>query len=419
MRRRELSWAGAFCAALAALPSGVFAYEGGTSRDQAVTMNGYWRLGVNTAPSFVDPASDEQGYGQFGDQPTSRHAHRPNYFWLRLGRELDDGAEVAFKVDSEAQALPHATNRWGSEGDAEAQTLRVRDLYLRLPVGGDGGIWAGSRFLEFEDIRLFDFLNHFNVNGYGVGGDWRGALGALSFTRDGRRLNSTLLARYEYSLGSNAAIKPMFRWERYGAAPRAGDDPAIKGAAGYSVGGVYSRWGDWGWGNTHVWYQSRPVDTTGAKSGHDASWVVADSSNLDWGWGGLMTALMAQWETYQSAREVYVARGGSIARDGDETTRDTVKVAIGAQPVWYVTDRLHAAFDVQVTHKTRKTSNTDFDQALLTPILRYTMNRSALGNPQIYTSVTYGKYDWKTKRTSDGDATDRLWTAQTGFECWF
>jgi hypothetical protein len=64
-------------------------------------------------------------------------------------------------------------------------------------------------------------------------------------------------------------------------------------------------------------------------------------------------------------------------------------------------------------------SGNDFNYTLVSPIVRYTLDKNTIGNPQIYTSVTYGKYDWKAKTMADGSKKDSLWTTQTGFECWF
>jgi hypothetical protein len=80
---------------------------------------------------------------------------------------------------------------------------------------------------------------------------------------------------------------------------------------------------------------------------------------------------------------------------------------------------VHAALDLNYAGRTKRLSNTDANGIIITPILRYAMNRSAIGTPQIYTSLSYGRYDAETKRQPDGTFKTTLVTTQTGFEIWF
>lgn len=424
-------------------------------------VNGYWRLGINTSPTYLEDtgntSGNTQGYGQFGDLKTSRHTRGPSYFWLQMKRKFEDESEAVVRIDSEAN-LVHENGTWS---DPESNMLRVRDLYYSMQFGKGNQIWAGARTLEWEDIRIFDYLNYFNVNAHGVGvklGDTQvvasfarekiagskltildesgqpvmlpdepGTNGEPSTSQGGftaTRRNTTLLVRHELSLSSNMSLKPMLKIDHYGAVPedksKAGQTrEAIKGATGYSVGGVLSRWDKDFWENTHLWIGVKPVDTLGKESGNDMEYGIGDSASFDFGTFGVVTGVWAQQEKYKTARQVYKIENEKLVEDGTTTSDSTSKLSLAAQPMYYVTDHFHAGVDLSGATKTKKLSKDDYNCLLVTPLIRYAANKNPMGTPQIYTSVTYGMYDWKAKTTPQGEATRRLVTAQTGFETWF
>ena len=414
-------------------------------------VNGYWRLGFNTSPTYLEDASDTQGYGQFGDLKTSRHTRNPSYFWLQMKRTFENASEGVVKIDSEGK-LPHENGTWG---DPKANILRVRDLYYSMPVSADTSIWAGARTLEFEDIRIFDYLNYFNVNAHGVGLKSGSTQVVASFQREeventklqysdsagGKtaapkpasatdtntsfRRNVTLLVRHEMSLGANMAIKPMVKIDNYGSMPEdKKNSPAItrdkvKGATAYSVGGVLSRWDKNFWENIHLWIGVKPQDTLGIESGNDMEYGFGESGSWDFGTFGIVTGLWAQQEKFKTQRQVYKVEDDKLVADGTSKADTTSKLSLAAQPMYYVTDKVHAGVDLSAAQKTVKLSKDDFNCLLVTPIVRYAANKNPMGTPQIYTSITYGMYDWKAKNSPNGEATRRLVTAQTGFETWF
>ena len=100
-------------------------------------------------------------------------------------------------------------------------------------------------------------------------------------------------------------------------------------------------------------------------------------------------------------------------------TQSTFGFNVAAQPVYYLTPKFHAAFDVGYSYINKRVADNQANVLTLTPILRYAMNKNATGSPQIYTSVTYGSYNAKIKTNEKGDPTDTLVTTQTGFETWF
>ena len=134
---------------------------------------------------------------------------------------------------------------------------------------------------------------------------------------------------------------------------------------------------------------------------------------------GLLTGFSLQSMSFKDKMPVLKVDGGAIVADGTNTTTSTMKVSIGAQPVYYVTDHFHAALDFNYAMTTKKIAATDANLLTLTPILRYALAKNPVGTPQIYTSLTYGKYDAKVKKATNGEATDSLITTQTGMEVWF
>ena len=393
-------------------------------------FHGYWRLGVNTDANLLDEVSDTQGEHKiFHNIPTTRHARGPNYFWLQLIKNFDQGIVAVFKIDSELDAMPHESNQWNKS------ELRIRDLYLQLPLFDNSSyLWFGSRVFEFESIRLFDKLNHFDLNAHGVGLKlWNTDL-VLSFTKDDvlndkdestcrYRKNVTFLFRHEVLLGEGLALKPMFKFINYGTLPEDNQDPTnkpeIKGTTAYSIGGVLSRWSGKDWGNTMVWVESRPVDNYGDKSGRDTLLGIAESCNYDFEYFGLLLGAFLEFNQFNDKQQVYKVKSGSLVQDEDNTTKSVVKLSLGVQPVYYITSRLHAALDINKTYQDKYINDYSFSSFLITPILRYSLDKTPIGVPQIYTSITYGQYDWKAKKKGNSELTDNLITTQSGFEIWF
>ena len=405
---------------------------------------GYWRLGYQTDANPLQANRSTQGTMA----PTSRHIRNPSYFDLRLGKTFENGARIKLTVDNDGYT-PH------QDGFAKAQTAddlafrdpRVRDLYLEVPVGSAGAsIWAGARRIEFEDIRIFDFGNPFNVNGFGVGGTLENTSAALSVEDrkvvDDRGTDTdtkddvttplkdiSLVLRHELMLGSNRAVKPMFWIKQYGSAPSNDKikQDKIKGATAFKIGGIYSSWSSDHSANMGIWFESNPIDNSGTSSGEDTAIGLMVSNAYEFSDFGILTGLYLKYDSFKDSKQVYKVATGkkSLEADGETTTNNNITASVGFQPVYYVTDHLHLALDLNYAAKSKKVDwnpedgTGDADAFFATPIIRYAMNRNVLGTPQIYTSLTYGTYDWKVKKNAEAMASDSLVTTQTGFEVWF
>ena len=443
-----------------------FAQEAAPKKEDKFEFGGYWRMGYNTLANPLQDAgssgADSQGFGKFGDLPTSRAGRDPNYVALILGRQFENGMKVRAKLDIDNGTVVHESNTWG---DPTKNIIRVRDMYLDLPIAGtEARIWAGSRLFEYEDLRLFDVSNPFDTNGFGAGYENSGFQVYASFVKSQREqitLNAagteipnanakantkdvSAVLRYEVALTEGMSVKPMLKFTRNGGAPQDKSDKAtnttkkeIKGSNSFIVGGVWSRWDKQGyWGNTVLAVASNPAqgkaDANGAviaresadyfrgdKSGSDTSILVQDTTNLDFGVGGILTGIYLEQQMFKEDKQVFKVTNGAVVKDADKKTKSTTKVSLAVQPVYYVADHFHTAVDVNYAFKSQKVDAGNANALLVTPILRYAMNKNPLGTPQIFTSITYGKYDSKIKKDAKGEAKDSLVTTQTGFEVWF
>jgi maltoporin len=412
-----------------------------------IEFGAYWRLGYQTDLNPLQANRATQG----NHLPTTRHARNPNYFDLQLGKAFENGARVKFAVDNEGYTphqdgfkSPNSTEPEEGINDLAFRDPRVRDLYLQVPVG-DGSLWAGARRIEWEDIRIFDFGNPFNVNGYGVGGSWDGTSVALS-VEDREAIDTkgtdptdddvetplkdvSAVLRHEIALGEGRALKPMFWIKQFGTAPENKDlnQNTIKGATAFRVGGIYSSWSNAHGANIGLWFESNPVSTSGSPSGTNTAVGFMASNSYEFASFGILTGVYLKYDSVkESSQEFKVSSNKkTLEADGTKTTNNQISSSIGVQPVYYATDKVHLALDLNYAASAKKlgwnaeSRQGDANALIVTPVLRYAMNRNVMGTPQIYTSVSYGHYDWKVKSDAKGNPTDTLVTTQTGFEVWF
>jgi hypothetical protein len=415
-----------------------------------IEFKGYWRMGYNTDINPLLSPLNEQGVN---DVPFSRHVHNHSYFNLSLGKSFENGARINFDIDNDGKT-PHRDNVWGPtrvknySDDPEEnfqnvesefkelykRNLRVRELYLELPVG-DAKIWAGARKLEFEDIRIFDQANPFSINALGLGAtvgatqahlsvqDQTVVLEDLSGRPSVPVKDISLLLRHELSLGEGRALKPMALIKQNGAAEKndTTGTPEVKGSTDFKVGAIYSTWRGGDWGNLGLWFESEAKDKTGKDSGTNTSVGLMASHSYEFGNFGVLTGLYTKYTSFDDKRQEYKTADGNkqLIEDEGKTTNNVVDASVGVQPVYFATDHVHLALDMNYAFRSKKLSNKDSNALLVTPIVRYAMAKNTLGTPQIYTSFTYGLYDWKAKVDSQGKQTDSLLTTQTGFEVWF
>lgn len=468
--------------------------------DEGFEFGGYWRAGYNTASavtaqelvtrklSWKDLVDTLQGLtGEASDSQeipgikTTRHARTPTYLQLKLGQRFSNGVEAKLRLDSYGPMAHEVSESTADTSAKTAANLRVRDLYLSVPLGLENTrLWAGSRMMEFEDLRLFDGGNPFDLNAYGVGVEGPKFEAILSYNKANRTAvvvgangqpvpnpqqnavvntkDVTLLTRFELKPWKIFQVKPMFKFTNHSGAPAdtvsAIQRKALNGSVELTTGAVIARTGRPGyWGNTVLAIRETPsgligrtdqdenkgddsikktaqqtnLDNSAARNAalrgdsknYDTTFILTDTSNIDFDRWAMLSGVWIEHDIYNTARPLWKLSGSTITKDGDATTKKSTRYSIGIQPVYFISDQVHAALDLNYAGRTKRLSNSDANAILITPILRYAMNRSAIGTPQIYTSFSYGRYDAETKRQPDGSFKTTLVTTQTGFEIWF
>ncbi|MEN9528805.1 MAG: hypothetical protein RI932_678 [Pseudomonadota bacterium] len=425
------------------------------SKASPFEFHAYGRLGIITGEKLTRAGKD-QGDGSFG-LPTSRHIRDMNY--LRLQFVGNPGNGNSLNVETQLGNLPHLDNSWGKPN------IDVRNAYFQTTVSPDAELWFGARRLEFEDVRLFDKFPLSDTTFYGAGSKFAlagtpthvaigfkersstalvannpsdVALGNIEKNLSSR--DTSLFIRHEYSLGSNLSIRPTLILNQSGdtlvdGAPITSYKTAITGNTEFQsttlpektlsgkVGAVLSHWGDagGGWGNHFLWLEQRAAAGTTGGSKKDTTIGLASSGDYE-GFAaekvGLMYGLMIEHTVFKNEQPKFKLQNDALVANG--TGKSNTVVALGLQPVYYITDRLHAALDLNHTLTTKVGPGADKpNMTFVTPIVRYASNKNALATPQFFTSVTYGVYETKARQSSSGAATRTSITTQTGCEFWF
>jgi hypothetical protein len=329
----------------------------------------------------------------------------------------------------------------------------VRDLYTTLPTSSDLRVWAGSRQFEFEDLRLFDSGNPFDTSTLGVGLESSKTIFAMGYAKAKREAvvaarpstarsgsskqavlvdtkDATLLYRTEVPLEKNYTIIPTFKLIVHGAtqadATTGNKRQAIRGSQEFMAGAIMSRYDaeTSNSGHSTMGISLKPPDGSeaslrGDNSGYDVRFFVEDANIINTPEWGLLTALSIEQTSFKNEQKRYVVMSdGSIVASG-EKSKSQRTMALGIQPILYVTKAVHLALDVSYSFRDKKLQKNQSNALLVTPLFRYAMSQNPLGSPQFYTSFTYGKYDLDFKRQIDGSFKNTLSTMQTGIELWF
>ncbi|MFZ9520073.1 MAG: carbohydrate porin [Silvanigrellaceae bacterium] len=439
-------------------------------------FNGYWRAGFDTASpftgrEFVDGAGGNSFYNFIerltSEAPdnqgapnlkTSRHTRDPNYLKLQLSKTFTNDVRITFGIDSKGAPVHESTPAWADSANQGAaiqisNSLRIRDLYTSLPTTSDLRVWAGSRQFEFEDLRLFDSGNPFDTSTLGVGLESSKTIFAMGYAKAKREAvvaarpatvrggtarqavlvdtkDATLLYRTEVPLEKNYSIIPTFKVVVHGAtqadATTGNKRQAIRGSQEFMAGAIMARFdGETGnTGHSTMGVSLKPPDGSeaslrGDNSGFDIRFFAEDANIISTPEWGLLTAISIEQTSFKNNQKRYVVMSdGSIVASG-ETSKSQRTIALGIQPVLYVTKSVHLAMDLSYSFRDKKLQKNQSNALLVTPIFRYAFSQSPLGSPQFYTSFTYGKYDLDFKRQIDGSFKNTLSTMQTGIELWF
>ncbi|MEN9810966.1 MAG: hypothetical protein RLZZ488_2533 [Pseudomonadota bacterium] len=444
--------------------------------EEEFQFSGYWRAGFDTASpftgrEFVDgtggnsfynfverltsEAPDVQGAPNL---KTSRHARDPNYLKLQLSKKFPNDVRISFSIDSKnAPVHETSTNPINSNNQSSSirisNNLRIRDLYTSLPTSSNLRVWGGSRQFEFEDLRLFDSGNPFDTSALGIGLESDRTLFAMGYAKAKREAvvagrptrgrasasrqevlvdtkDATFLFRREVPLEANYSIIPIFKLIIHGAtqadATTGGRRQAIRGSQELYAGAIMSRFDNetTNSGHSTMGVNLRPPDGTeaslrGDNKGYDVRVFIEDANILNMEGWGLITALSVEQMFFKNEQKRYlVTTDGAIIPSG-ETSKNQRTIALGVQPVLYITKTLHLGMDVSYSFRDKKLQKNQSNALLVTPIFRYSLAANPLGSPQFYTSFTYGRYDLDFKKQLDGSFKRTLSTMQSGIELWF
>jgi maltoporin len=416
---------------------------------QPFEFHSYGRLGIITNEKLNGAGSD-QGDGAFG-VPTSRHVRDTNYLRLQLLGRASEGNVL--NVEAQIGNLAHLSNQWSGAD------LNIRNAYFETKMSEESELWFGARRLEFEDVRLFDRFPLSDTTFYGVGSRFS-LLGApttvavgfknldsqlnmavdpsnvaqgnsdvnvtsrdtsLFIRSDVGAFHPTLILNYRGARILNGV--PLTTFKRVDESNTLIDQAAPKkvltGKLGTSL-NVSMEEG--GWSNYFAWVEKKVAAGDSAGSDLDTTYGLAGSgyvpipSQADT--LGVLFGVMIEHTQFKNSQVRFALKDNQIVQDADKTSRSGSVVALGLQPVYYVTDRWQAALDLSHT-QTSKVGDAKPNMTFVTPIVRYAAARNALASPMFFTSVTYGSYESKVRSNSDGEMSRTGITTQTGCEFWF
>lgn len=445
--------------------------------DPSFEFRGYWRAGFNSASPFswneaLNGSSGNSLYNIFEkltlEAPdaqgaprlkTSRHTRDPNYFKLQMTKSFPSEVKVVFGIDSrEAPAHGTATVvKSSAENETSAlsasNSFRMRDLYTEFPTRTDMRLWAGSRQIEFEDLRLFESGNPFDTKALGVGLETDRTFFSMGYSKSKRvgvieglseeeraakkippvlvdTKDASFVYRREFPLEMNYTVIPMAKLIIRGAAhsdsTTGGKRQSIRGSQEFMLGTVMSRENpeSGNIGNTTMGINLRPPDLSEASlrgdvRGFDTIYFLQDSSVFNFNGWSAVSAVAVEQTVFKNEQTVFqVADDGSVLASGAKTKSQRT-ISLGLQPVLYVSSAFHLALDANYAFRDKKIDKAQSNALLITPIVRYALNANVLGSPQIYTSFTYGRYDLDFKKQLDGSFKNTLSTMQSGIELWF
>jgi len=430
--------------------SGAFASEQTEQPEfQPFEFHAYGRLGVITNEK-LNAAGTDQGDGAFG-VPTSRHVRDTNYLRLQFLGRASRGNTL--NVEAQIDNLAHLSNQWSGA------VLNIRNAYFETQLSPDSELWFGARRLEFEDVRLFDRFPLSDTTFYGLGSRFSlldvpttVAVGFKNLSsqlnmavdpNDANKGNSevnvtsrdtslfirsdvgafhpTLILNYRGDRILNG--KPLTKYQQFNESRTLIDQTAPKNVLTGKLGtSVNVSMEEGGWSNYFAWVEKKVAEGDSAGSDLDTVYGLAGSGYVPYpsqaDTFGLLFGLMVEHTQFKRSQVRFTVKDDQIVPDGEKTERSGSVVALGLQPVYYITDRWQAALDLSHT-QTSKVGDAKPNMSFITPIVRYSAARNALASPMFFTSVTYGLYESKARLNSKGEPSRSALTTQTGCEFWF
>lgn len=406
-----------------------------------------------------------QPYQNLDNQPTSAAAYSTDFFSAKLGVSWKDKISLHARADYLWQ-IPIQLGLYPTE--QTPRTLILKDLYLKMQIPNfRTSIWFGRRTFEFAPIVLFQTPNPFDqINLQGLGLEFENFQIAASLnegtvstiatdqnqnlivTPNGNvllypktELIGTLFLSGKFLLSEGNLFEPIAAFRYYQGSPfstTASGATIYKATQGSSfiIGGIFSRPISSGMsGTTTLWFESLPADEainlSSVQNSNQFNGLgripesyprnsigISDSSEFYFNRiGGLLTALVFTNNTYSASLPVLQPSSDnmSLVPDGTLTSIHSNKFSIDVQPIFFLSRNWHLGADLNFNYVAPKLFSNDANALLLTPLIRYAIDKKLNSTEYFFISAGYGFYDWKIKTYSNGVQTNGMFSTQAGF----
>lgn len=393
-----------------------------TTQAQKLEWHGYLRL---EAASYFG-LFGEPTQGAPGDWYNTRSREQYVDGWFRLAPtySFDNGSKIVIELESN-------TSNFSDLNENKLFDFSQSGVaYYETPVGSDDvRIWVGQRRFEYESQRFSgrEFINPAPERMKGGGVELKISDALVSKTALGMQNNSVdftvspgnditvtmrttqIFQRFEYALKDGESqfgvINPMFRVSHVSknellreSLPETEADNLID----YAVGATATTWGDGHWEQFAVAYETQQAKSRVA--GESVKRADKDrllSGGVQGGYDGLKDSGLGLYygvngtlQMFKYARQALKVESDQLQADGTSDTKSATTVSVNAQPVYFVTDRVHAALDLGYIY--RQPVAGDGVRGLGQPseytvatIARYAAGRSTISLPQVYVSAGY------------------------------
>ncbi len=400
------------------------------------------------------------------NQPTSEMAYMPNYLSLWSNVKIQNLGSLFARLDY-MWDLPIQLGLY--QNSQSVRSLLLKDLYFNIPfLTYEFNFWAGIRTFEFTPINLFSLPNPFNQIGLqGVGIETENLQISISankskLTTIGSNENNqlimddngnavkfpeteyilTLFLSGKFLLSEGRLFEPIFAFRYYMGSKshmqKSNPNNNIyraKQASSFIAGGVFSRpISDGIAGTTTVWFSSLPSDNPISANTLPANGVyggsgrvsantpmntigIMDSSEFYYLQEcGLLSAIYLTNNTYSSELPVLKSTNdeNTLSQDGNSTSNSNDRLSLSLEPLFFMNRNLIGGVDLNLNYTTEKLLPDDANSIVISPLLKWAYDRKLNSEQYLFTSMSYGIYDWKIKKYSNGSRTDKLFTMQFG-----
>jgi hypothetical protein len=433
------------------------------ANEPSLEFHGYIHLKLQTSPSLTDYTPTYDSYWNTMGREGATMG------WIRLAPTLNlgNGSRLVVEVESSGNAFQN--------GSDDVFNFTQGTAYLEMPVANASKIWFGRRNLELNVQRWSDASpfgpNSSRLNGAGLETKWgdvelKSTLGLASDRTVSYRptpaatsdttINLKKLVFVQQAttaMGNNASLAPLLVVEYSGKNSQleaARDTIKDTGAtesdseadqrANVQAAVGYTSWGDGWWNNLFAGVATqnarRGTASPSSKVGRSDKDLVTKIGTQG-GYNGLrQSADMGLYYgarvdvlSYKNDMQKLKIENNSLVADGTEKSKLGYYAGLSMQPIYYVTEKVHGAFDVTYSHRAAVNDGTSGNPSLaglpsalaLSPIIRYATKAEPIAIPQLYASATYTMFNAKHPRLKDGkgEPMKSLTTVQAGMEVSF